>query len=365
MDPIHPFGEPSLGVDRRGGVFVSGPTGTGTQRSFWEGSVDGGTTYREISPGPVPSALQGTTAPPGGGDTDIAFDNRTPQGQYFADLYALACLRVVKTANEGKTTTQNVYPGGCAGNPPEVDRQWWAIFDPPAGVTSTSAYTGPFPLVYLEYGPAPSHWTKSPGGNISSFSNASSTTHFGADGYPAVDQHTGQVFEANYSGGTIKLNIGTATANGNLCFRDDAVSSTCPAGTGAGSGLITVASTNVVNDSGEAANFVVASMDSAQNLFVVWVNRSNTPTKRQVFVSAASAASGWTSWTPPVQVSDGSGTTGDAVNVFPWIKAGGPGRADAVWYGDSSTLDPSSNSATSSFPIDVSRTLSQRPTGTQ
>jgi hypothetical protein len=33
---------------------------------------------------------------------------------------------------------------------------------------------------------------------------------------------------------------------------------------------------------------------------------------------------------------------GDAVNVFPWIKAGGPGRAAAVWYGSDKPTDPSS-----------------------
>jgi hypothetical protein len=30
--------------------------------------------------------------------------------------------------------------------------------------------------------------------------------------------------------------------------------------------------------------------------------------------------------------------------VFPWIKAGGPGRADAVWYGSNKRVDPSSQS---------------------
>ena len=41
-DPIHTFGEPDIGIDPQGRVFVSGPTGTGTQRSVWFGSVDGG-----------------------------------------------------------------------------------------------------------------------------------------------------------------------------------------------------------------------------------------------------------------------------------------------------------------------------------
>ena len=43
-------------------------------------------------------------------------------------------------------------------------------------------------------------------------------------------------------------------------------------------------------------------------------------------------------------MSDGSTVTGDAVNVFPWIKAGGTGRADAVWYGSNLSADPSSQS---------------------
>src|SRR5438309_6310217 len=85
LDPIHTNGEPDIGIDPQGRVFVSGPTGTGTQRSTWFGSVDGGQTFRVISPGPPPSALAGLTDPPGGGDTDINFDRSGKQ--YFSDLY--------------------------------------------------------------------------------------------------------------------------------------------------------------------------------------------------------------------------------------------------------------------------------------
>src|SRR5262249_20762962 len=109
VDPIHTFGEPDIGIDPLGRVFASGPTGTGTQRSVWFGSVDGGHTFRTISPGPVPSAIAGTEAPPGGGDTDIAFDRSSKQ--YFADLYALACLRVATTADGGATAQQSY--DGC------------------------------------------------------------------------------------------------------------------------------------------------------------------------------------------------------------------------------------------------------------
>jgi hypothetical protein len=348
MDPIHPFGEPDIGVSSVGNVFVSGPTGTGTQRSFWEGSVDGGQTFRLICPtnSPPPSAAQGCNSPPGGGDTDIAFDRHSPQKQYFSDLYALLCFRTATTNNEGVTATPAAtpYPNGCAGTPPIVDRQWWAVYDPSAGTPNQSAYTGSRPLVYNEYGPAPSTWIKSNDGlNFTVADHGRG--HFGADGYPAIDQVTGKVFEATYSGGNILLNIGTPQSNGDLCFLDSTnaetgLGGTCPSGTG----LITV--TNSVINSGDVANFVVSSMDSKRNLYVVWVGRSANPAQRQVFVSAASAASGWTNWTTPIQVSDGAAASGDAVNVFPWIKAGEAGRADAVWYGDATLQDPSSPNST-------------------
>ena len=342
-DPIHTYGEPDIGFEPAVAgnadgkyAYVSGPAGTGSQRSIWEASDDGGQTFRPVGPLAPPTGSASTNAPPGGGDTEIAFDHTGKQ--YFADLYALTCFRVATATNHGASAQTS--PHGCD-QIPGADRQWMAMWDP-TGPTD-SAYKGPFPLLYMEYnhyvtstGPGSGAWIKTNDGM--NWTSASATTdssgqgndHFGADGYPAIDPVTGKVLEATYSGNTIKMNIGTPGADGNLTFLDD---------TGQ-SGLITVA-TNVIN-SGDVANFVVTSMDSARNVYVTWVSRSGTPTQRQVWVAASSAASGWKTWTPPVQVSDGLAATGDQVNVFPWIKAGGPGRADTVWYGDASNLDPSS-----------------------
>src|SRR5438445_4876431 len=114
VDPIHTNGEPDIGIDPQGRVFVSGPTGTGTQRSTWFGSVDGGHTFRVMAQKTPPTAITNIPAPgPGGGDTDINFDRSGKQ--YFADLYALTCLRVAVTGptNSGATDQENVYPGGC------------------------------------------------------------------------------------------------------------------------------------------------------------------------------------------------------------------------------------------------------------
>src|SRR5436305_4730039 len=212
VDPIHTNGEPDIAVDPQGRVFNSGPTGTGTQRSTWFGSVDGGHTFRVMAQKVQPSTLTGIPAPgPGGGDTDIAFDRSGKQ--YFADLYALTCLRVAVTGptNSGATDQENVYPGGCDLTP-GADRQWLAVYDPAPGTPNQSAYTGPRPLIYLEYnnlvGPGPNggaQWNKSTDGLIFVNGTADEGTAvplgavyspFGSDGYPAIDQVTGRAFQA-------------------------------------------------------------------------------------------------------------------------------------------------------------------------
>ncbi|TME24082.1 MAG: hypothetical protein E6I67_01460 [Chloroflexi bacterium] len=121
VDPIHTNGEPDIAIDPQGRVFNSGPTGTGTQRSTWFGSVDGGHTFRVMTQKIPASPAVGIPAPgPGGGDTDIAFDRSGKQ--YFADLWALACQRVAVTGptNPGATDQENFL--GCAGSSPGSDR---------------------------------------------------------------------------------------------------------------------------------------------------------------------------------------------------------------------------------------------------
>src|SRR5438270_5026552 len=358
VDPIHTNGEPDIAVDPQGRVFNSGPTGTGTQRSTWFGSVDGGHTFRVMAQKTVPSPIIGIPAPgPGGGDTDTAFDRSGKQ--YFADLWALACQRVAVTGptNPGATDQENFL--GCDGSSPGSDRQWLAVYDPAPGTPNQSAYTGPRPLVYLEWnnivGPGPNggaQWNKSTDGlnYVNATADVTPTTStsyspFGPDGYPAIDQVTGKVFQAagcttnnGCTSSGLWMNIGTPDSTGTLKFLDD---------NGAGGQdlkkLVHIADTPTGSPD---TLFSVLSMDSGRNLEVVWTvsPANNEPKLRQTFVSASSAASGWTNWTAPVQVSDGSTATGDATNVFPWLKAGGPGRADAVWYGSDQPVDPSSHS---------------------
>ncbi len=348
VDPLQTGGEPDIAVDPQGRVFASAPTGTGTQRSVWYGSVDGGQTFRVISANKPADTVTAETQPPGGGDTDIQFDRSGKQ--YFSDLYALACFRTA-TSSDGGATVQSDPQGGCAKtNGSGGDRQWEVVYDPAPGTPKQSAYTGATPLVYMEYNayPVGGEWEKSTDGltytNAVNGNNGLTLTYspYGHDGYPSIDQQTGDVLEANYIGGStqttsdIVLNIGVPDASGNLTFLD--------APSGDISKLITVAK-DVPDDRGDVANFVVSSIDQGRNLWVAWVARPSDVTKSQTFVAVASAASGWTQWSKPVQVSQPSG--GSYTSIFPWIKAGGAGRADVVWYGADRYTDPSVNNGQS------------------
>src|SRR5437667_6519751 len=207
VDPIHTNGEPDIAIDPQGRVFDSGPTGTGTQRSTWFGSVDGGHTFRVMAQKTVPSPIMGIPAPgPGGGHTDIAFDRSGKQ--YFSALWALACQRVAVTgpANSGAADAENFL--GRPGSGPGSDRQWFAVYDPAPGTPNESVYRAAgrqTPLVYLAWnnlvGPGPNGgetWNKSTDGL--SYRNATADENppgnglnyspFGGDGYPAIDQVT-------------------------------------------------------------------------------------------------------------------------------------------------------------------------------
>ncbi len=367
MDPIHAVGEPTIvhSPASDNTVYASGPWGTGTQRSVWDASADGGETFRLVQQcapesGEVateclaPTAVSGTANPPGGGDTDQRLDHNGKD--YFADLWALACDRVATTTDHGATALQNAY--GCNSptatpttRPDGSDRQWLAVFDPAlTGVTSTAPDRALAPLTYMEYNNLqttqsnPAYWVKSTDGVNYAPAN-SDNGNFGSDGYPAVDQLTGKVFEASgcSGGAALCLNIGTpVNSSGNLCFLDDpasitigGTSHTCPVGTG----LITIAG-GLAGD--PDLLFPVASMDSGRNLhvsFAVNGSVSGTTSTYQVFTTVAGAASGWTKWAKPVQVS----LAPSNVNVFPWMVAGGAGRSNSVWYGTSSFVDPSTN----------------------
>ena len=377
MDPLHAVGEPTIVTSpaHDNTVYASGPWGTGTQRSVWDASADLGQTFRLVQQCPPqsgqvsavcppPTAVQGTPNPPGGGDTDQRLDSTGKD--YFADLWALACLRVATTTNHGRTANQNAYGCNSSNNPsprPDgADRQWLAVYDPKlTGVTSVAPDQALAPLTYMEYNNLQtnqtgcSYWVKSTDGiNYTPANNDNG--NFGCDGYPSVDQTTGDVLEASDGGNnTVALNIGVPDASGNLCFLDDPASITiggtthaCAPGGGnaLGHSLITVATGLAGSPS---LLFIVSSIDTGRNLHLTYAVSgavTGTTSTYQVFTTVAPAVDPlfpsdepWSHWATPVQVSQSPSN----VNLFPWVVAGGPGRSDSVWYGTSSFADPSTN----------------------
>ena len=330
VDPLHVYGEPNLEVNpKTGAIHATGPQGTGTQRSIWNVSVDGGDSYRILQNLPGNVAQDGGTATlptksalgPGGGDTEIkiAHNGRA----FFNDLAALASFTAVTTTDDGATTSianpaAIGFPGG--------DRQWMALYDPLPSDRSISPYKGKVPLNYMEY----ADQANGDAVDISTDGTDYSTVagEFGNDGdpvngcihcpnhgVPLVDQHTGR-YLAMTTGNTknsLALVVGLPDVAGKLTFHYNEMVG------------------------GLAGNpetlFPVLTQDGARNLYAVWVENKTY----SVYYSwaAPGADNEWRHWSAPRQVSQAPAN----VNVFPWVAAGkAPGIIDVAWYGTASTL---------------------------
>jgi hypothetical protein len=324
VDPIHVYGEPNLEVNpRTGAIHATGPQGTGTQRSIWNVSVDGGDSYRIVQnlPGntdragslgyvPTKSALG-----PGGGDTEIkiSHDGRA----WFNDLAALASFTSVTSTDDGRTTsTANPLAIGTPGG----DRQWMALFDPQPGDHTVSPYKGKVPLNYMEY----ADQTTGDAVDLSTDGQDYSTVagEYGDDGrhdpnhgVPLVDQHTGKFLgmTTGEKGHSLALAVGVPDAQGLLSFHYNAMVS------------------DLAGD--PETLFPVLAQDGARNLYAVWVDH----TTYSVWYSWARPGpdSEWRTWAAPRKIN----APPASVNVMPWVAAGkAPGIIDVAWYGTKSTL---------------------------
>lgn len=349
VDPTHAFGEPDIKV-AAGGIhwYDSGPWGTGTQRSIWNESTDGGRTFHTVHAPAITSPNQSaTTVPcpdgtpppcPGGGDTEISID-RTGK-VYYADLAALVTL---KTATWDPTN--HVMDTGLITNGEEnadgIDRQWFALWDPavpPAG------YTGPLPVNYLTAAEATGALDCNPpvlGGCAQASYSTDGVTYtdpaltwpLSNDGPLVIDQQTGTVIEA--------ISVDSLSDVGVAILTRDPAAPSDP----------TLRNAQIVKIADLPANtttralFPVIAFDQARTAYVAWVTRGDNgqssgedPNAWQVWYSYATAATGWTSWSVPRRISSSPSNT----NVMPWAVAGAAGRLAVVWYGTADNAnDPS------------------------
>ncbi len=346
VDPVHAYGEPDVRISADDGrVYASGPWGTGTQRSIWNISADGGRTFRPRHNPPITTAAQSDSQIPcpvpaaqcvGGGDTELSIDDHglgNTGTVYYADLAALEALKTATWDDATKTMGQGVYTSSDPDNN-GIDRQWFATWDPAA---RPSNYTGPLPVNYLIYlevaGTGEGAAYSTDGLN---YTGPTESVPIGLDGNIAVDQQTGDVLEA--AGLTGLSDIGL------ILYSRDPGNPGDPALTK--SQTIPIATLPAETDA--RGLFPVIAMDSARNAYVTWVTRasghsaSEDPDYWQIWYSHASAATGWTQWSTPLKISSGPA----AANVMPWITAGAAGRIAIVYYGTAdATDDPSQTDA--------------------
>ncbi len=349
VDPIHTYGEPDISIGPTGDVVVSGPQGTGVQRSVWNVSRDNGNSWRYVMdlPQGTPAAVPPrSTNGPGGGDTELAIDHTGKI--YYSDLYALQCFTAATTPDHGATV--NSSPLGCSH--PEADRQWYGLYDPKPSDNSVSPYYAAHkgangyltkPLLYLSYNDLlfGAQLDKSTDGRTFTVAGKTQTPPgvYGdgtggnnvADGNIVIDQHTGKMLALVNHSETGKPNglalaVGTPDVDGDMTFSYNVVKAGLPL------------SPDLL--------FPVLAQDKNRTLYAAWIEDGNRSVSNSaayhVFYSYATAASGWTNWSTPRQVDSPPSLT----NVFPWIAAGGKGNIDVVWYGADRREDPSKRSDT-------------------
>ncbi|MDP9101522.1 MAG: hypothetical protein M3N21_05185 [Actinomycetota bacterium] len=324
VDPLHVYGEPNLEVNpKTGAVHATGPQGTGTQRSIWNVSVDGGDSYRIVQNLPANSDKAAVTGAlptksalgPGGGDTEIKISHNGRA--WFNDLAALATFTSVTTTDDGRTTSV-ANPLGIP--KPVGDRQWMALFDPLPSDHTISPYTGKRPLNYMEY--ADQVNGDDVGMSTDGTDYSKSAGIFGNDGIhqpnhgvPLVDQHTGRYLcmTSGRSANSLALVVGVPRADGTLAYHY-----------------------NPINDAligNPQTLFPVLAQDGARNVYAVWIEDKTF----QVWYAWAPPGKDneWKHWSAPRMVSQRPAN----VNVFPWVAAGkAPGLIDVAWYGTKSTL---------------------------
>lgn len=357
VDPVHTFGEPDVRIGPDGATHVSGPWGTGTQRSIWNLSFDGGQTFHTMHDTPLLTTDGSATqhVGPGGGDTEIqiARDGRV----FYSDLAALVSLKNGVWNPKTRTLETQMYANGVE-NFNGIDRQWMALWDPPnvAATRRASGYQGRFPVNYQQWNAVSSVQCDPPiSGSCAlatysydgvGYTGATVAWPMENDGNPVIDQLTGTVLQAvstaedsseNYD----DIGVAIVRRGANAAPNDPALTE---------AEVIKISDLPLDDTSEEPTDhmgtrvlFPVTAFDSARNAYVIWANRADgsadeSPTKTawQINYAYASAASGWRKWSKPIKVSRPPSNT----NIMPWAVGGSGGRLAVVWYG---TQDASAN----------------------
>src|SRR6266496_1410015 len=223
-----------------------------------------------------------------------------------------------------KTAVINPVTNGQGAN--GYDRQWFALWDPPS---RPKGYSGPLPVNYLVYAEALAGCCEAGAYSTDGINYSGPTVEYSitSDGPSLADQQTGTVLEAIST--PPESDTDEIDHVGVAILTRDASKPGDPAL--ADAKVVKIADLPANTESG--ALFPVIAQDSARNAYLVWVTKSTTGQTSsensaawQIFYSYSAAASGWTKWSAPVQLSSSPSNT----NVMPWAVAGSSGRLAAV-----------------------------------
>ena len=323
-------GEPIIKVDKKDRIFVTTPFGLSTTISMLWRSDDGGRSYLPLGPPALRDAVTG----PGGGDSDVDFDDQ--DRVYFIDLWA-GCVTVAVSEDGGNTfpTDRTSYVSCISGETQGAidDRQWIAAYGDGRAYMTWRRFTGLSPLPFYMFRTRDAGRTWDEGrvlGNVTQ------------SGPLKVDKTKRRVTVAGQERDAILAYQIYFNGNDIRMFRitdlDD------------GSDPI-VEDFRIYNGGSEDTSnvFPIITVDKAGNLYAAWSQTQSTPGTTQTIFMATSTDKGQT-WSQPKRVSTFTGS-----NIMPWIVAGDPGRAAIVWYRSPVAGNP--NSATSEWMIYMAQTL--------
>ena len=321
VDPQRTEGEPLLSVNKDGAIWESGPWGFSTNNSFVHRSTNDGQEFHLVSAiGARPDA------PPGGGDTDIAYDD---QGNvYFTDLEgALDEIGVSVSHDNGMKWVKNP----AAVQQSVVDRQWLAVDN---GVSSSAVDNSIF-LAFHEtavgtfiYSASGSTGPTDPIGGLffqNSGDRPGALQPIAADAICAklrFDPVTRNLYYACNEDNHIRISVGHVNVGQRTGIQY--TNYNAPRTPGGG---------QVLN------LFPSLTTDKAGNVYVAWIDRTNF----NLYYSFSTDQG--KSWSAPVRVNN----SGSATNEFDWAEAGNTGQLALAWYGTPRTAVGGSDAMPSSL----------------
>ncbi|TMK94334.1 MAG: DUF11 domain-containing protein, partial [Actinobacteria bacterium] len=300
-------GEPSSRTDTAGNFYVTGIRGVPAGVDLWYDDLNSDPYMRNWVYRGQPDSFTGdqqtSVGADGGGDVDLAIGRpdpgtgatTNPPTLAFSSL-VLSNISVGKSTDKGVTFTKNPL-GNVTGGAPIDDRQWQEFYG------RSSVY-----LLYRTVDPAVTQIQRSDDGGLT-YGPAATAGAIGQVGEIDVHQPTGTVYVSGSSGqvctGTPPAPNVAPTTLDYVCHQ---------AATGSVANIFFVVK---VADDGTPNGTVYVAYSDGHDIFL------------------ADSVDKGTTWSQPVKVSHGTGTT---TSLLPWLETGPtPGSVGVVWYGTSAS----------------------------